>query len=306
MVYPLSSFSQDYYNSQFSDYIEEDGNIIKSFVDIKIDSNRIQIEYYTQNYNNPKLLKSITFGITTTSIIENTEDVKILVSGRSFILRHKDEKDSEIEMIYYGRIIKHFKNHTQFEIIKPIIKIPENPKPIFEIQNPQFDFVLLNEQTRISFSYHGISLDRLELRSANSEIDSKYGSAIISKPKDSICNLQLYIRDNDSLLYQKSLVVINENRPINVANTLNDSIWYGGNISRNSRTLLLNKTNILHVTNWKKLIDRYSFEVKNAKILSFEKGVLKIIPTSRENVEIIVIEITSGELYFKTQYSVIK
>jgi|GEM_PF-5924479 len=304
---PLISYSQDYYSAQFSEYLDESKNIIKTFVDIKIDSIRIQFEYYTPDHNNPTLLKSVAYGIQKTSLSKNKEDVIILASGMNIIVKRKSEKTSEVKMVYFGRTIEHYKLHNQFFIPKPVITKPKNTNLIYKIQNPQFDFISLEEPTIIDFSFYGISLDLLELRSNNSEVKLGFNSAIVSHPTDSICNLQLYNKKNDSLLYEKSFLVVSGVKSIDVKSTFKDSIWSGGDIStRGFHRLFPNRINILHITNWKEVMETYNFEVTNAKIISFEQGELKIIPSGTDIVEISVIDKKNGLFFSQSQYAVIK
>ena len=302
----FTAYSQESRTLQFGNYKTEKNKLTDVFVQIEIDSSRLEIGYYSSDKKNAELLKWHSYNVD--SIANSSDNSRYSVFCGPFEFKFQQKKNEGLsgEKIYFNRVIQSYINPNKFKIDVSNNLNTTNSNPFLLIENPQFDFLLKNEVNNVHYSQYGIPLTEIEVQGNNCKIENKFGSAGISNFEDSLITLSLVNKNDGTIYYEKLFKIQESTKPLLVPENYFDLKFDGGTITtKNCRQLLVNKTNLLYISNWESVTKEFEIQVENAENLGYRNGILKVLPKKKEKVKIIITEKDTGYTIVSSEFAVV-
>jgi hypothetical protein len=299
-------YSQESRTLQFGNYKTEKNELTDVFVQIEIDSSRLEIGYYSSDKKNAELLKWHSYNV---DFITNSSDNSMYsVFCGPFEFKFQQNKNGGLsgEKIYFDRVIQSYINPNKFKIDDSNDLKTTNSNPFLLIENPQFDFFLKNEVNNVNYSQYGVPITEIEVQGNNCKIENKFGSASISNFEDSLVTLALVNKTDGTIYYEKLFKIQESTEPLLVPKNYFDLEFDGGSITtKNSRQLLINKTNLLYIANWESVTKEFEIQIENAENLGYRNGILKVLPKKKGKVKIIITEKDTGYTIVSSEFAVV-
>jgi hypothetical protein len=305
LFFSIKGTAQQSKTLQFESYSLENKDVVKSFVQVNIDSNRLEIGIYTSNKKAAKILKWKSLNVDSISHSNNNEMYSIFCGP--FEYRFETNK-SEINgyEIYYDRTLRTFNHTIEFKIDDSNSNFSYAQNPFLIIKNPQFDYFVKGKINSVSFSQNGIPISDLEIRCDSCIIESKFGIANISEFSDYTVTLYLVNKKDETVYYTKQFVVKNTDSELPVTKKYFDLEFDGGSIYTQKRnTLIAGKTNFLYLANWECITTKFTIEIENGQNMGYRNGILSVKPNNDKKVKVIINEKETGYSIVSSEFIVV-